>query len=235
MKNAESKMDQVVKASPILHSSLCILHCDKRSPAGKVPPNGSRRLTRSFVMPAGRLIVAALIACFLCAPAHAADLAFRRHTLNADSAFPSCAVIDVNHDGKLDIVSGGFWYEAPTWQKHFLRDVEMIGGRYDDYSNLPLDVNGDGWPDLVSANYRSRKLYWIEHPGKSLGAWTPHVVDTPGPMETARLFDIDGDGRLDVLPNDVQSPAWWEVVVDKAGAKKGDPSGRPTPRWVKHD
>src|SRR5262245_10152880 len=190
---------------------------------------------RSLVMPMGRLIVAALTASFLCAPADAADLSFRRHVLNADSAFPSCAVFDVNHDGKFDVVSGGFWYEAPTWQKRFVRDVEMIGGRYDDYSNLPLDVNGDGWVDLVSANYRSRKLYWIEHPGRGLGAWTPHVVDAPGPMETARLFDIDGDGRLDILPNDVQSPAWWEIVLDKSAAKKADASGKPSPRWIKHE
>ena len=119
---------------------------------------------------------AAWIAAFmLCLPAaaNAADLAFRRHGLNAESAFPSCAVFDVNHDGKMDIVCGGFWYEAPNWQRHFLRDVEVIGGRYDDYSNLPLDVNGDGWLDLVSANYRCRKLYWIEHPGKSLGVCSP--------------------------------------------------------------
>jgi dienelactone hydrolase len=163
--------------------------------------------------------------------------------LNAASAFPSCAVFDVNRDGKADIVCGGFWYEAPTWQRHFLRDVEVIGGRYDDYSNLPLDVNGDGWIDLVSANYRSRKLYWIEHPGKSLGAWTPHIVDTPGPMETARLFDIDGDGRLDVVPNGVEFAAWWEVAsdspakADKLDTKKEEPAkgAKPAPRWIRHD
>jgi dienelactone hydrolase len=175
--------------------------------------------------------LALLVIALSCTAAGAADLAFRRHELNANSAFPSCAVFDVNRDGKADIVCGGFWYEAPTWQRHFLRDVEVIRGRYDDYSNLPLEVNGDGFVDLVSANYRSRKLYWIEHPGKSLGAWTAHVVDTPGPMETARLADIDGDGRLDVLPNAVESPAWWEVVLNKAADRKA----KPAPRWVKHD
>ena len=51
---------------------------------------------------------------------------FKVHTINAESEFSACAAIDVNRDGKLDIVSGGFWYEAPDWTKHFLREVEVI-------------------------------------------------------------------------------------------------------------
>ena len=46
------------------------------------------------------------------------DIAFRRHVINADSEFMAAAVYDVNKDGKLDIVCGGYWYEAPTWKKH---------------------------------------------------------------------------------------------------------------------
>ncbi len=162
---------------------------------------------------------------------HGDTLAFRRHTLNADSTYSACAVMDVNHDNAPDIVCGGFWYEAPTWKRRFLRDVEVIRGRFDDYSNLPLDVNGDGWLDLISANYRSQTLYWIEHPGAALGAWTAHVIERPGPMETARLEDIDGDGRLDVLPNGVRFAAWWELAPPKQSA-----GGKPaTPRWIRHE
>lgn len=70
---------------------------------------------------------------------------FRVHVLNPEAQFCACGVVDVNHDGKPDIVSGGWWYEAPTWKRHFLRDVPIIRGRFDDYSNLVLDVDGDGW------------------------------------------------------------------------------------------
>ncbi|MCA9147445.1 MAG: VCBS repeat-containing protein, partial [Planctomycetales bacterium] len=90
---------------------------------------------------------------------------FRTHTIDATSEFAACAAIDVNDDGKLDIVSGGFWYEAPSWKKHFLRDVQVIRGRFDDYSHLPMDVNGDGRVDYVSANYRSESIYWVENAG----------------------------------------------------------------------
>lgn len=60
-------------------------------------------------------------------PLSAGDLAFRLHTINAESTYEASAAVDVNHDGKLDIVSGGFWYEAPSWKRHFVREVEKLG------------------------------------------------------------------------------------------------------------
>lgn len=152
---------------------------------------------------------------------------FRTHTVSATSEFAACAAIDVNDDGKLDIVSGGFWYEAPNWKQHFLRDVEVIRGRFDDYSHLPMDVNGDGRVDYVSANYRSQSIYWVENAGADAIPWKKHVVAEPGPMETAIMVDVDGDGRNDVLPNGTKFAAWWEVIPPTEA--KGNPV------WLRHD
>jgi hypothetical protein len=140
--------------------------------------------------------------------------------INAESQYSAVAVFDVNHDGMLDIYCGGFWYEGPTWRSHFVRDVERIRGRFDGYSHLPYDVNGDGWTDIITVNYRSSSIRWVEHPGPALGPWPIHTVAEPGPMETGRLFDIDGNGQLDVLPNGQDFAAWWEVA-------RGE--------WVRHE
>jgi len=177
--------------------------------------------------PATFPVILIVIACMTNLAAAAPELSFRRHHINPESKFLSAAVFDVNGDGKMDIVSGGFWYEAPAWNKHFLRQVQQVRGRHDDYSNLPLDVNGDGLTDLVSVNYRSKTIYWVEHPGKKLGqaAWTKHPIAEPGSSETGRLVDVDGDGKIDLLPNGTSYAAWFEIVRSKdAGAK-----------WVRHE
>lgn len=160
------------------------------------------------------------------------DLTFRRHVLDAASEFVAAAVFDVNHDGKLDIVCGEYWYEAPTWKKHLLRKVEILGGRPDGYAHLPLDVNGDGWTDLVTVNWRSNSLKWIEHPGAALAEgkeWKATVIAVPGPSETGRLVDVDGDGLLDILPNGAGFAAWW------AFDRKPNSMGGLTPAWTRQE
>ena len=164
----------------------------------------------------------------LVSPGGAGELKFVLHPINPESTFEACAVMDVNRDGKLDVVSGGFWYEAPTWKKHFLREVEMLGRppNYDGYSHLELDVNGDGWTDFINVNWRSGSIFWIEQPAKLPGEWKKHLVATPGPMETGRLVDVDGDGKPDVLAGGGNFSAWWSIEPGKAGVES---------KWTRHD
>ena len=154
---------------------------------------------------------------------------WKLHTIDAENINSSGAVMDVNRDGKLDIVAGQFWYESPSWKRHFVREVEVIRGRNDDYSSLPIDLNGDGWTDLVSVNYRSASLYWVEHPGESLkGSWKKHLIDSPGPSETGMLADVDRDGQLDVLPNGTKYAAWYSFTREKDGSET-------KVRWQRHE
>jgi len=163
-----------------------------------------------------RFILASVAAALLATGARADELEFKKVVIDAESIFSAAAVIDVDHDGKVDIVAGGFWYKAPDWERHVVRDVPILpnpqSGRPDGYAAQPYDVNGDGWMDFLEANFRTPSIKWIEHPGESLGEWTPHTIAEPGSMESGRLVDIDDDGNLDFLPNSARFAAWWQMT-----------------------
>lgn len=178
-------------------------------------------------------LMIAAISCFCSTWASAqprddASPTFRTHLLNAESEFGSAAAIDVNQDGKLDVVSGENWYEISSGKKHLFREVEQIRGRFDDYSNLTMDVDRDGDLDLISVNYRSQSLYWCKNPGpaKLDELWQRVVIDTPGASETGRLVDIDGDGQLDVLPNGTSFASWYELLPKQPDV---------APKFARHD
>ena len=183
-------------------------------------------------------IISALTVCFSFAQVSPGidDLTFKLHIIDSNAIFSACAVLDVNKDGNLDIASGAWWYEAPTWQRHFIREVEIIRGRPDGYSHLEMDVNRDGWMDLIHVNFRSESIYWLEHPGPEMGTWQKRIVEIPGKMETGRLYDVDGDGQVDVVPSAWEFAAWYELLpgtnatwqrheIDSAGGGHGSGFG----------
>ena len=151
---------------------------------------------------------------------------FRLHIINADSRFEAAGIADFNRDGKLDIFCGGFWYEAPAWKKHVVRDVPEEGDYYYDFANLPMDIDGDGWTDIADAAWHNKKLFWLRNPGRAGGQFEVIDIDTPGNIETAMAVDINADGQLDVLPNIMSQAAWYEFGRDNAA-----PHGV---KWTKH-
>ncbi|MEW6358514.1 MAG: VCBS repeat-containing protein [Planctomycetota bacterium] len=118
-----------------------------------------------------------------------------------DGAFESAGVMDVNNNGKLDIVCGGYWYEAHNWTKHKICDVKQQGEYYDDFMTVPMDVNGDGYMDVVSGGWFCKSLFWRENPKGQPVEWKTHIIDECGNVETGGAWDIDGDGDLEIVPN----------------------------------
>lgn len=160
---------------------------------------------------------------------------FRMHTINASARHEPCSVFDVNRDGRLDIFSGSFWYEAPSWKRHHAWDIREQDNYYYDFSNLPIDVNGDGWIDAVTVAWHNETVSWIENPGRRGGSWSQHFIDKPGHLETALMADLDADGDPDVLPNVMEQVIWYEFTPVKGSppaTKPGDPCPYFRPRPV---
>src|ERR1700691_796756 len=97
------------------------------------------------------------------------------------------AVADVNKDGKMDIIHGEAWYEAPDWKMHPIRKLGDYGKGDGPYSHSfacwAEDLNHDGYPDLIVIDFPGTPCYWLENPkgkastedGKPLH-WKKHVI-----------------------------------------------------------
>ena len=167
------------------------------------------------MMRSATLLSVLLIGC--AAAAHADDPKWKLHTISGQSEFEAAGVMDVDNDGKLDVVSGANWYQAPAWKAFPVREVTRVGTYYNDFSTLPLDINGDGNIDFITCSYFGQDVGWVENPGKPGAAWTYHEIDKPGNIEAAWMVDLSGDQVPDVLPNTVNSVVWYEVKKSADG------------------
>ncbi|MDX2269852.1 MAG: VCBS repeat-containing protein [Bryobacter sp.] len=141
-----------------------------------------------------------LSAAFLLAAGRPPEVAFEKQTLDLGAA-ETAAVVDVNKDGKPDLVSGEYWYAAPTWKKTKFRELFYDNQYIDCFSDLPVDVDGDGWMDVVSVSWFSKKMAWWRNPQGMPGPWQERLIDDAGSIEFAFLVDLDNDGKAEeILP-----------------------------------
>jgi hypothetical protein len=121
-----------------------------------------------------------------------------------------CAVADVNRDGRLDVIAGTHWFAAPDFIPRPIRDIPQVSlgfgskGFYANNGDHAHDVDGDGWPDVISGGWTESELYWYENPGKEGlqkgWKWEPHLlVNARAENEAFKLRDLDGDGVPEIV------------------------------------
>lgn len=150
---------------------------------------------------------------------------FKKTTITRDFISEGVAVADLNKDGKMDIVAGYYWFEAPNWTRHEMAPSRVFDPRKEyseSFLNLGMDVNQDGWDDVVIIDFPGKPAFWFENPKtKTDGAWKKHILaDSVGiANESPGFIDIDGDGRLDILCGD---KAKKQIIWLKPPVNPGD-------------
>jgi hypothetical protein len=93
------------------------------------------------------------------------------------------------------------------------------GGRFEDVTETTglkdggwsgdasvADFNEDGWPDLYVLNMQGDNHYWENHGGKTfVETAAKYFPKTPWGAMGIKVFDGDGDGRMDLLITDMHS------------------------------
>lgn len=149
------------------------------------------------------------------------SMQFKKHTLTREFISEGVAVGDVNKDREIDIIAGAYWFEAPDWKRH-----EIVPGKTfnpaKEYSNschnFSMDVNQDGWVDLIVIGFPGSSAIWYENPKNKEVHWEKHIIDESVGVgnESPAFVDVDRDGRTDLLCADSKNKQMIWLRAPKA-------------------
>jgi hypothetical protein len=135
---------------------------------------------------------------------------------------------DFNHDGKMDVVSGPYWYEGPDFnpeKRHeFVTAVVSDPKHYSkNFFEFVGDFNGDGWDDILVVGFPGDAAIWYENPKGKDGPWTAHTVIDHVDNESPQFGDLLKNGK----------PVLICMSGGKAGYATADASDATKP-WTFH-
>jgi hypothetical protein len=168
----------------------------------------------------------------------AKPITWKKIVLDRDFRSEGVGVADVNKDGKLDVVVGDCWYEAPkeeagAWKRHILREYFDpkqkklvpadrkwdLGVYTDSFCCFLDDFNGDGWPDVIVIPFPGRPCFWYENPGEKGGLWKQHLLTNSACNETPIFIDLFKTGKKVLVMG-------WNPLIDENDSKKGSHNDR---------
>ena len=127
-------------------------------------------------------------------------------------------VYDVDQDGWLDVIAGGwledgiYWYKNPgtgaadrgaPWEMHLPWQAQLLAKTRGQMEMFALhDFDGDGVPELHSASYRKEnpvEVWRFTKGPDGAPALTPFVLGAEGGGHGFAFGDVNGDDREDLL------------------------------------
>ena len=157
----------------------------------------------------------------------ARQVVFRKHILSNIFVSEGVATGDVNRDGKMDILAGNYWFRAPGWKRNLIHTdtLNPVPGYSTSFLNYSMDVNNDGWIDLIRFDQPGGVCMWYENPQNKKQLWQAHLILKTAGNENPAFADVDRDGRMDIICNDIIAK---EVIWLKSPATKNDTL------WLRH-
>ncbi len=158
--------------------------------------------------------------------AEPAVIQWQTQQLTSDFYSESATTGDFNQDGQIDIASGPFWYEGPSFEKSHRF---YAGDAFDPhvYSNnffaYTEDFNSDGWDDILIYGFPGNDASWFENPKGQDRFWPRHQVVDNVDNESPTFTDLNGDGAREIVCSSGGYFGYAEVRRDE-----------PTAKWIFH-
>jgi len=183
---------------------------------------------------------------FMSGAVSADEITWRR--IKLDDVFRSEGVGagDIDQDGQMDVAYGDVWYQAPDWKMRPFRKVgeyKFDGGYSQSFCNEVIDVNGDGWLDIVVVGFPGEPCHWYENPRENYDEhWKEHMIWHSACNESPQFGDLYGNGKPVLLlgsqpekqlgflplPKPEQATGKWDF---HAVSEPGDPGQNGTHRF----
>jgi len=151
---------------------------------------------------------AALVASLLISPITVAkDADWPRHEIFSGAHVNSATAADYDDDGDQEIIFSAagqvFMYLGPDYQARQVLAIVDSRRKAQCIHSVLHDVDRDGDLDFVGSYVRG--LFWLECPGENATttSWKMHrITDEIHGVHCIRSFDIDRDGKPDLIAND---------------------------------
>lgn len=148
------------------------------------------------------------------------QVSFKKIVLDREFRSEGVTVADVNRDGKIDVIAGNLWYEAPDWTPHEIQPLKQFDaakGYSNSFVNFAADINRDGWPDQIRVDMPgTHRVVWHENPKDKKIHWPEHTAFRNACNESPALAVLAKAGRNPVLifAFDDTQMAWYEPPPD---------------------
>jgi hypothetical protein len=158
-------------------------------------------------------------------PAEQLSSHFRKQMLNPLYYSWGPPVADINRDGVPDIVVGPYYYLGPNYteaREIYIQTSINPGEEYFNGAQFAADFTGDGWPDVLNAQFTHEPELYVNPAGQNR-RWERHVIGERLSSEMFLVKDVDNDGK----------PEFVFKVGNVLTYAKPDPAN-PTAKWITH-